>query len=239
MAQSLAADAQKLGPRLLPELVRLVLEKGADQLDQLLPDKGKPERHLLVTALKGVLAALARPVPGGAIWKPVFGAEDALKLAEAVVDEVVANPQWVIDRAGKESRLLADVVEAVLDALRSGTGLDYLMGVKNGALDSKFTGGMQQVAQAFPVPVEGLFGEGGREWLRLAAADLRRRPAVDPTDVREQVCDAPPRTGRYRRLQPGPPGRLGQAFPLGAQPLDVFGDVHQVSQRSQPPCGAL
>ena len=31
-----------------------------------------------------------------------------------------------------------------LDALRSGTGLAYLMGVKNGALDSKFQGGMQK-----------------------------------------------------------------------------------------------
>jgi len=34
-----------------------------------------------------------------------------------------------------------------LDALRSGTGLDYLIGVKDGALDSKFQGGMHQVAQ--------------------------------------------------------------------------------------------
>lgn len=34
-----------------------------------------------------------------------------------------------------------------LDALRSAGGLDYLMGVKGGALDSKFVGGMQQVAQ--------------------------------------------------------------------------------------------
>jgi len=34
-----------------------------------------------------------------------------------------------------------------LDALRSGTGLNYLMGIKDGALDSKFVGGMQQVAQ--------------------------------------------------------------------------------------------
>ena len=34
-----------------------------------------------------------------------------------------------------------------LDVLRSGTGLNYLMGIKDGALDSKFVGGMQQVAQ--------------------------------------------------------------------------------------------
>ena len=33
-----------------------------------------------------------------------------------------------------------------LDALRSGTGLGYLMGVKDGALDSKFAGGMHQIA---------------------------------------------------------------------------------------------
>lgn len=34
-----------------------------------------------------------------------------------------------------------------LDALRSGTGLDYLMGVKDGALDAKFKGGMHQIAR--------------------------------------------------------------------------------------------
>ncbi len=34
-----------------------------------------------------------------------------------------------------------------LDALRSAGGLDYLMTVKGGALDRKFDGGMQQVAQ--------------------------------------------------------------------------------------------
>jgi monoamine oxidase len=32
-----------------------------------------------------------------------------------------------------------------LDALRAGTGLDYLMGVKNGALDAKLKGGMHQI----------------------------------------------------------------------------------------------
>ena len=34
-----------------------------------------------------------------------------------------------------------------LDALRSGTGLGYLMGVKNCGLDAKFKGGMHQIAQ--------------------------------------------------------------------------------------------
>jgi monoamine oxidase len=34
-----------------------------------------------------------------------------------------------------------------LDALRNAGGLDYLMAVKGGALDSKFKGGMQQIAQ--------------------------------------------------------------------------------------------
>ena len=35
-----------------------------------------------------------------------------------------------------------------LDALRSAGGLDYLMGVRNGALDAKFAGGMHQIAAA-------------------------------------------------------------------------------------------
>jgi monoamine oxidase len=34
-----------------------------------------------------------------------------------------------------------------LDALRNGTGLNYLMGIKDGALDAKFRGGMHQIAR--------------------------------------------------------------------------------------------
>jgi len=122
IAQSLAAQANVIGPGLLPELVRLVLEKSAEQLDTLLPDAGRPQDHLLIAALKAVLPALSRPAAPGAKWKPKLGAADALALAEALLDEVVRNPQWLAVRANEASPLLGEVAGAVLQALREEAG---------------------------------------------------------------------------------------------------------------------
>jgi hypothetical protein len=124
VAGALADDARIIGPGLLPELIRLTLEKSAEQLDTLLPvkDREHPERHLLVLALKQVLPVLAREPDQGAKWKPRLGPGDALALGEALLDEVAGNPQWLVDRAGKQHRLLGDVVAGVLDALRAHAG---------------------------------------------------------------------------------------------------------------------
>lgn len=122
VAKELGDDANVIGPGLLPELVRLVLEKGAENLDILLPDKNQPERHLLARALKAVLPVLAAKPPAGAKWKPALRSEDALALAEALLDEVVRNPQWVTDEAAAKSPRLGEVVGAVLAALRNEAG---------------------------------------------------------------------------------------------------------------------
>ena len=124
VAGALGTDAARIGPGLLPELIRLTLEKSADNLDALLrvDPNDKTEKHLLVVALKQVLPVLASKPPNGAKWEPKFDAADALALAEALVDEVARNPQWLVDRAGQESRLLGDVVAAVLEALRMQAG---------------------------------------------------------------------------------------------------------------------
>jgi hypothetical protein len=122
LAGALAADAARIGPGLLPELIRLTLEKSAENLDALLQDGERPERHLLIVALKQVLPVLARKAPDGAKWKPTLGATDVLALAEALVDEVARNPQWLVDGAGQESRRLGEVMAAVLDALRAQAG---------------------------------------------------------------------------------------------------------------------
>jgi hypothetical protein len=124
VAGALAEQAGRVAPELLPQLVRLVLEKSAEHLDALLPegDKDRPERHLLVAALKPVLAALARPAPAGAAWKPALRGEDVLAVAEAAIAEVVENPRWVVDAAGRRSELLGETVGSVLDALRAQAG---------------------------------------------------------------------------------------------------------------------
>ena len=93
-----------------------------------------------------------RQVPADAPWAAPKAAEwDAMTLESWIVKNVRTKAAREFARLVPRSAWAAEARQVsylwFLDALRSGTGLDYLMGVKNGALDSKFTGGMQQVAQ--------------------------------------------------------------------------------------------
>jgi hypothetical protein len=124
MVTDLGKNAVQFGPGLLPELIRLVMEKSASHLELLLPEAaaGDPRKHLLLAALRTLLETLSRPVPAGAKWKLAFSADDALGLAEAVLVEVVQNPRWVVSAANKAEPLLGEVVSQTVDAVRAKGG---------------------------------------------------------------------------------------------------------------------
>ncbi len=85
-----------------------------------------------------------------------------------------------------------------LDALRAGTGLDYLMGVKGGALDAKFKGGMHQIPRRMAQEL------GERVVLNAAV----RRIAQDANGVRATTD-----TGEYAArfaIVAGPPGPVAR-----------------------------
>jgi monoamine oxidase len=91
-------------------------------------------------------------VPAGAPWTAPKAAEwDAMTLESWIVKNVRTKAAREFARLVPRGAWAAEARQVsylwFLDALRSGTGLDYLMGIKGGALDSKFAGGMQQVAQ--------------------------------------------------------------------------------------------
>ena len=120
---ALARKADTFGPDLLPELLRLVMEKSATHLEQLLPGEtlADPRKHLLITALDSILTVLSQAPPPDARWKPTFSAPDALQLAEALVAEVVQNPDWMMPST-QSNPLLATVLAAVLHELRTHGG---------------------------------------------------------------------------------------------------------------------
>jgi monoamine oxidase len=107
-----------------------------------------------------------------------------------------------------------------LDALRSGTGLDYLMGVKGGALDGKFKGGMHQIARRLAEEL------GPRVVLDTPVLKL----AQDKTGVRATtpkgeyaarfaIVTAPPGTVARIAFEPHLPAArdgLHQRMPMGA-----------------------
>ncbi len=93
-----------------------------------------------------------KDVPADAPWTAPKAAEwDAMTLESWIVKNVRTKAAREFARLVPRGAWAAEARQVsylwFLDALRSGTGLDYLMGVKDGALDSKFSGGMQQVAQ--------------------------------------------------------------------------------------------
>ena len=93
-----------------------------------------------------------KQVPADAPWSAPKAAEwDAMTLESWIVRNVRTKAAREFARLVPRGAWAAEARQVsylwFLDALRSGTGLEYLMGVKDGALDSKFAGGMQQVAQ--------------------------------------------------------------------------------------------
>jgi monoamine oxidase len=92
-----------------------------------------------------------RTVPAEAPWTASRAAEwDGQTLESWIVGNVHTSAAREFARLVPRGAWAAEASQVsylwFLDALRSGMGLEYLMGVKDGALDSKFQGGMHQVA---------------------------------------------------------------------------------------------
>lgn len=119
LAADVAAVEQPLGPDLFPELARSVLQRSAENLDLLWGRAAAaPEQHLLLTASRTLLTVLAAPPPAGARWTPRFTRAQIVAVADAVFDEVIDNPAWLVRRAGAAAPPLGAAVEAMLGALR-------------------------------------------------------------------------------------------------------------------------
>ena len=112
----LAASTTVVGPDLLPEAIRIVLDRTAEHADALLPAGGAPADLLLARAGRTLLEGLAAPDPSGT-WRPRFEKQDVLTTLEAVVGEVAQNPAWLAAAAGGGSSHLATAVRAALAAL--------------------------------------------------------------------------------------------------------------------------
>lgn len=106
-----------LTPDMLPELIRLILEKSGQHLELVFPNLAtSPEKNLLLAAAKTTLGILSQPVPGAA-WQPRFARADLLRVTETVLDQLVANPAWLLAKASAASADLEAALRAMLKVL--------------------------------------------------------------------------------------------------------------------------
>lgn len=120
VATQLGQHDTVLTPDILPELARLVLDKTGENLALLWPGLATdPTKNIALTALRTALDILTKEPPAGAKWTPRFSRNDLLAVSEASLGELVANPGWLITKAGALDEHLAVVLEATVGVLRA------------------------------------------------------------------------------------------------------------------------
>ena len=111
-------------PDLLPEMVRLILEHTAGNIDLLQagrdgraqpPEDGKPGRRLLTLTIKELLNALSRK-DDDKPWRPHLGKTHILGIANSLLDEVIDNPGWILAEKN-DKPVLREVLDSVFAAL--------------------------------------------------------------------------------------------------------------------------
>jgi hypothetical protein len=97
----------------LPDVMALVLDYTAGNFALLWPETDDPKKNLALTAARQTLALLLRKPAPGERWTFEFGREEALIVVDAVLNDFVRNPGWLVRQAKLDPHLetaLAGVV---------------------------------------------------------------------------------------------------------------------------------
>jgi hypothetical protein len=118
-ARQLAGYRTLLTPAIVPAVTRIVLTGTLQNLKLIWPHGSRdPADHLLLNAAVATLKTLTTTDPADT-GRPCFTTDDAAAIVQTVADELLANPGWLVDRAGRLDPVLGDVLAAVLATLRS------------------------------------------------------------------------------------------------------------------------
>ncbi len=103
---------------ILPDVIRLILDKTGENLYLLWPQWAKhPENHLLLKAARTVLDSLTI-MPSDTKWKPRFTGADLLNVLETTFDGFIHSPGWLMDRSGRVNDNLKVALQAMVGVLQ-------------------------------------------------------------------------------------------------------------------------
>ncbi len=120
LAKDLGKSSATLGLDILPEVMRLVIEKSAQNLELLWDSKSQdPTKHLLILTSKLILEELAKIPESGNGWKPRLSHSQIINILEVALDEVVQNPQWLIELGESGSPLMGELIKSVISVLQT------------------------------------------------------------------------------------------------------------------------
>jgi hypothetical protein len=118
-AKTIGAYDDLLTPKIVPVITQAILDNTLKNLELIWPHGSvDPADHLLLTAADTVLKILTTQSPADQ-WRPSFTTSDAVAVVEAVFQELITNPGWLVTKAGKLDPSLSDALNAVLGVLRA------------------------------------------------------------------------------------------------------------------------
>ncbi|CAA6827873.1 MAG: Unknown protein [uncultured Thiotrichaceae bacterium] len=117
VAEGLNAMDTVVHRNLLPEAIRLLIEKSGENLALLWPDEGNhEEKRILLLATKDLFENLSATTAGND-WKLRFAKDDMLSMLDTALKEVAVNPAWVVDSAHARNSYLGDAVKAMFTVI--------------------------------------------------------------------------------------------------------------------------
>ena len=137
VSHGLANNEHILSRDMLPETIRLVIEKTAQNAEFLWPKALQDaDKSLLATASIEFLIQFSNIPESGTTWRPTFSKTQLTGLLDLVLEETIQNPNWVLEKKddhtiiGRATRITLNVLQDIpVEQINLETGANILRAV--------------------------------------------------------------------------------------------------------------
>ena len=120
ISQGLADNEHILNRDMLPDTIRLIIEKTAQNANFLWPEGFKNQgRHLLVTASTEFLIQFFSVPESSQTWRPAFSKSQLIGLLDLVLEETIQNPNWVAKLETADHTIIGQATSITLEILQT------------------------------------------------------------------------------------------------------------------------